>query len=41
MVHSGTWQTDDPWVVSGKDPMLAPLQKCGATKLTTDLLSIC
>lgn len=24
VVHSGWWQPDDPWVLSGKDPMLAP-----------------
>ena len=23
VVHSGWWEPDDPWVVSGKDPMLA------------------
>ena len=25
VVHSGWWEPDDPWVLSGKDPMLAPL----------------
>ena len=24
VVHSGWWAPDDPWVLSGKDPMLAP-----------------
>jgi crotonyl-CoA carboxylase/reductase len=24
VVHSGWWELDDPWVLSGKDPMLAP-----------------
>ncbi len=24
VVHSGWWEADDPWVLSGKDPMLAP-----------------
>ncbi len=24
VVHSGWWDPDDPWVLSGKDPMLAP-----------------
>ena len=24
VVHSGWWPPDDPWVLSGKDPMLAP-----------------
>ncbi len=24
VVHSGWWEPDDPWVLSGKDPMLAP-----------------
>ena len=24
VVHSGWWEPDDPWVKSGKDPMLAP-----------------
>jgi len=24
VVHSGWWEPDDPWVISGKDPMLAP-----------------
>ena len=23
VVHSGWWEPDDPWVLSGKDPMLA------------------
>ena len=27
VIHSGTWAPDDPWVVSGKDPMLAPSGK--------------
>ena len=27
VIHSGTWQADDPWVLSGKDPMLAPSAK--------------
>ena len=27
VIHSGTWQNDDPWVLSGKDPMLAPSAK--------------
>ena len=27
VIHSGTWSPDDPWVVSGKDPMLAPSVK--------------
>lgn len=27
VIHSGTWKSDDPWVVSGKDPMLAPSAK--------------
>ena len=27
VIHSGTWQDDDPWVLSGKDPMLAPSAK--------------
>ena len=27
VIHSGTWAPDDPWVVSGKDPMLAPSVK--------------
>lgn len=27
VVHCGTWDPDDPWVVAGKDPMLAPSQK--------------
>jgi crotonyl-CoA carboxylase/reductase len=24
VAHSGWWEPDDPWVLSGKDPMLAP-----------------
>ena len=24
VVHSGWWEPDDPWVLSGKDPILAP-----------------
>jgi crotonyl-CoA carboxylase/reductase len=24
VIHSGGWESDDPWVRSGKDPMLAP-----------------
>lgn len=24
VVHHGWWQADDPWVVAGRDPMLAP-----------------
>ena len=24
VVHSGWWEPEDPWVLSGKDPMLAP-----------------
>jgi crotonyl-CoA carboxylase/reductase len=24
VIHSGWWKPDDPWVLSGKDPMLAP-----------------
>ncbi len=24
VIHSGWWAPDDPWVLSGKDPMLAP-----------------
>lgn len=24
VVHSGWWEPDDPWVISGKDPILAP-----------------
>ena len=24
VVHSGWWEPDDPWVLAGKDPMLAP-----------------
>ena len=24
VIHSGWWEPDDPWVLSGKDPMLAP-----------------
>tara|TARA_S200000501_G_scaffold346288_1_gene359602 strand:+ start:693 stop:1946 length:1254 start_codon:yes stop_codon:yes gene_type:complete len=27
VIHSGTWQDDDPWVLSGKDPMLASSAK--------------
>ena len=27
VVHSGTWAPDDPWVIAGKDPMLAPSVK--------------
>ena len=27
VIHSGTWAPDDPWVVAGKDPMLAPSGK--------------
>ncbi len=27
VIHSGTWQDDDPWVTSGKDPMLSPSAK--------------
>lgn len=27
VVHCGTWDADDPWVVAGKDPMFAPSQK--------------
>ena len=27
VVHSGTWAWDDPWVLAGKDPMLAPSGK--------------
>ena len=27
VIHSGTWAPDDPWVISGKDPMLAPSVK--------------
>ena len=27
VIHSGTWAPDDPWVLSGKDPMLAPSVK--------------
>jgi len=26
VVHCGMWAPDDPWVVAGKDPMLAPSQ---------------
>ena len=26
VVHCGMWKPDDPWVVAGKDPMLAPSQ---------------
>ncbi len=26
VVHCGMWNHDDPWVVAGKDPMLAPSQ---------------
>jgi crotonyl-CoA carboxylase/reductase len=24
IVHPGWWETDDPWVLAGKDPMIAP-----------------
>ena len=24
VIHSGWWEPDDPWVLAGKDPMLAP-----------------
>jgi len=24
VIHSGWWEPEDPWVVSGKDPMFAP-----------------
>ena len=27
VVHCGQWEPDDPWVVSGKDPMFAPSQR--------------
>ncbi len=27
VVHCGMWEPDDPWVVSGKDPMFAPTQR--------------
>ena len=27
VIHSGTWAPNDPWVVAGKDPMLAPSVK--------------
>ncbi|HEY0483439.1 MAG TPA: crotonyl-CoA carboxylase/reductase [Kofleriaceae bacterium] len=27
VVHCGMWDADDPWIVAGKDPMLAPTQK--------------
>ncbi len=27
VIHSGWWEPDDPWVLSGKDPMLAPSTK--------------
>ncbi len=27
VIHSGTWKDNDPWVLSGKDPMLAPSAK--------------
>jgi crotonyl-CoA carboxylase/reductase len=27
VVHCGMWEPDDPWVVSGKDPMFAPTQQ--------------
>src|SRR5262245_18848567 len=32
VVHCGMWDPDDPWVVAGKDPRVAPAQKlrgCG------------
>ena len=24
VVHPGWWESDDPWVQAGKDPMIAP-----------------
>ncbi len=27
VIHCGQWNHDDPWVLSGKDPMLAPTQR--------------
>lgn len=27
VVHPGVWDADDPWVVAGKDPMIAPSAK--------------
>ncbi len=27
VIHCGQWDPDDPWVLSGKDPMLAPSQR--------------
>lgn len=27
VVHCGQWKHDDPWVLAGKDPMLAPSQR--------------
>lgn len=27
VVHHGTWSADDPWVLSGRDPMIAPSAK--------------
>ena len=27
VVHCGMWEPDDPWVLSGKDPMFAPTQQ--------------
>jgi len=27
IVHPGVWSTDDPWIVAGKDPMIAPSAK--------------
>jgi crotonyl-CoA carboxylase/reductase len=27
VVHCGMWDADDPWVVAGKDPMLAPTER--------------
>ena len=39
VIHSGTWQDNDPWVLSGKDPMLAPSATVSYTHLT--LPTIC
>jgi len=27
VIHPGVWDADDPWVVAGKDPMIAPTAK--------------
>jgi NADPH:quinone reductase-like Zn-dependent oxidoreductase len=24
VIHPGHWESDDPWIIAGKDPMIAP-----------------